>query len=122
VAVEDLSAVRAAGFGAAVGVKDQLPASSVDTDVVVILARQNTIFDRCFATVLLVAQVVHIAVGGGAAAPGPGAGAVAEEHSAADMAGDGAAVTDVEREAGGVVGLVEQALAQGRGDAGRAGH
>lgn len=34
VAVEDLAAVGAVGFGGAVGVEDELPASSVDADVV----------------------------------------------------------------------------------------
>jgi hypothetical protein len=38
---------------------------------------------------LLVAQVVDVAVDGGAAAPGPGAFLVAELDGAADVPGDG---------------------------------
>src|SRR3982074_3288144 len=68
VAVEDLFAVGTSGFGGAVGVEDQLPAAAVDADVVVVLAGQDEVVDRCLAAVLLVAQVVHVAVDGGAAA------------------------------------------------------
>jgi len=38
VAVQDVTAVGAAGFGGAVGVEDELPAAAVDADVVVELA------------------------------------------------------------------------------------
>jgi hypothetical protein len=43
VAVEDLLAVGAAGFGAAVGMKEELPAVAVDADVVVELADQDKV-------------------------------------------------------------------------------
>jgi hypothetical protein len=75
-AVKDLLVVGAAGFGGAVGVHDEPPAPSVDADVVVVLAGQDTVFDRSFAAVSLMAQVVDVTVGGGAVAPGPGARAV----------------------------------------------
>jgi hypothetical protein len=44
VAVEGLLAVGAAGFGGAVGVQGELPASAVDADVVVELADQDAVF------------------------------------------------------------------------------
>src|SRR6185437_14633053 len=88
VAVEGLLAVGAAGFGGAVGVQGELPASSVDADVVVELADQDEVAEGGFAAVLFVAQVVDVAVDGGAAAAGPGAGSVAEQDGAADVPGD----------------------------------
>ena len=94
---------------------------AVDADVVVVLAEQDAVGEGGFAAVGLVAEVVDVAVGGGAAALRPGAVAVAQEDGAADVAGDGVAVADVEGEAGGVLGFVEQALAEDRGDAGGAG-
>ena len=108
-------------MGGAVGVEGELPALSVDADVVVELADQDEVAECGLAAVLLVSQVVDVAVGGGAAAPGPGARAVAEGDGAADVPGDAVAVADVERERRGVVGLVEEALAEGGGDAGGAG-
>jgi hypothetical protein len=45
VAVEDLCAVGAAGLGGAVGVEKELPASSVDADVVVVLAEQDEVVE-----------------------------------------------------------------------------
>jgi hypothetical protein len=45
VAVEHLPAVGAAGLGGAVGVEGELPASSVDADVVVVLAEQDEVVE-----------------------------------------------------------------------------
>jgi len=45
VAVQDLPAVGAAGLGGAVGVEGELPASSVDADVVVVLAEQDEVVE-----------------------------------------------------------------------------
>jgi hypothetical protein len=90
-----MRAVGTSGFGGAVGVENKLPAAAVDAHVMVILTNQSTILDRSFAADLLVSQVVHVAVDRGAAAPGPGAGAVAEQDGTADVRGDGVGVADV---------------------------
>jgi hypothetical protein len=57
VAVQDLFAVGASGFGGAVGVEDELPALAVDADVVVELADQDEVVQGSLAAVFLVAQV-----------------------------------------------------------------
>jgi hypothetical protein len=89
VAVEDLFAVGAAGFGGAIGVEGKVPAVSVDADIVVILTEQDEVVEGGLPPVLLVAQVMDVAVGGGAAASGPGAVLVPEGDGAADVPGDG---------------------------------
>jgi hypothetical protein len=80
-------------------VQDELPASSVDADVVVELADQSAVGDGGFAAVGLVAQVVDVAVDGGPGALGPGAVTVPEQDGAADVAGDSLGVANVERQA-----------------------
>jgi hypothetical protein len=45
VAVQGLFTVGTSGFGGAVGVEDELPASSVDADVVVELADQDEVVE-----------------------------------------------------------------------------
>ena len=105
VAVEDLLAVGAAGFGGAVGVEDELPASAVDAHVVVVPARQDEVFQGGLAAVFLVAQVADVAVDRGAAAPGPGAFPVPEQNGTADLPRDGVAVADVEGRLGVLQGL-----------------
>lgn len=95
---EDLFAVGTSSLRGAVGVKDELPPTTVDTDVVMILADQGTIFDRGFATVGLMAQVMHVAINSRAAAPRPGASAVAQQDGAANVGGDRVTVADVQRE------------------------
>src|ERR1700752_4377565 len=97
VAVRDLAA-GAVHRGGAVRVEDDLPAQPVDTDVMVELAQKYTISDGGFAAVLLMADVVHVAVARGAAAPGPGAALVAEQDRPANVAGDAGGGTDVERQ------------------------
>jgi hypothetical protein len=89
---EDLAAVGASGFGGAVGVEDELPASAMNADIMMELAYQGTILHGGFAAVFLVAEVVHVAVDRRAAALGPGAFAVAQEDGAADVPGDAVAV------------------------------
>src|ERR1700757_1147617 len=79
VAVEDLGAVRIPRGGGAVGVQDQLPAPAVDDDLVMKKAEQNAGLDAGGAAVLLVADVVDLASGGGlGAAAGPPAVLVAQ--------------------------------------------
>src|SRR5579863_7605602 len=109
---EDVPAVGTSGLGGAVGVQDELPAAAVNAHVVVELADQSKVFGGSLAAVLLMAQVVDVAVDRGAAAPGPGAAFVAQQHGAADVGRDAVAVADVQRERGGVVRLVEQPVAE----------
>jgi hypothetical protein len=122
VAVQHVSSVGAAGLGGAVGMEGEGPAVTVDADVVVVLAQQDAVGERGFSAVGLVAQVVDVALGGGAVASRPGAVVVADLDGAPDVAGDGAAAADVEGKAWGVPGLVQQALAEGGGDARGPGH
>src|SRR5215475_5277145 len=118
--MEDLPLGAVCG-GGAVGVQGQLPAPSVDADVVVELAQQHAVLDAGVAAVLLVPQVVHVAIDGGPAAARPGAAPVAQQHRAADVGGDAVGVADVEGQAGGVARLVQQPGAQGGGQPGGAG-
>lgn len=74
--MQDL-AVGAVGAGGAVGVDDEFPAPSVNTDIVVELAYKGTIAHGGLAAVPFVTAVVHVAVDGGAVAAWPGAMAVA---------------------------------------------
>src|SRR5580700_5929513 len=101
--------------------KYEPPAAAVDADVVVELAQQHAVGDGGFAAVFLVLQVVDVAPGGGPAAAGPGAAAVAEEDGAADAGRDGIGVADVQRQRRRAVGGREQGGAQPAGQAGRAG-
>jgi hypothetical protein len=74
---EDVPAVGTSRFGGAVGMQEQLPAAAVNAHVVVELADEGAVSDGGLASVGLVAQVVHVAVHGGAAASRPGTGFVA---------------------------------------------
>ena len=95
-AVQDL-AVGAVGGGGGVGVEDEPPALAVDADVMVVLAKKDTISDGCLAAVGLVAQVVDVAVHGPLAAAGPLAVPLgAELDRAANVAGDAVGVADVQ--------------------------
>lgn len=87
---QDLPAAGAAGFHGAIRVEDDLPAPSVNTDVMVIVAEQATVLDRGFTAVPLVAQVAHIA-GGTVAGRSRRSCAVlvAEDDGAADVRRDG---------------------------------
>jgi hypothetical protein len=40
---EDVATVGAAGFGGAVGVEDELPAATMDADVMVVMAQQDKV-------------------------------------------------------------------------------
>ena len=120
VAVDDLP-VGAVGGGGGVGVQDEAPAAAVNADIMVELAQKGAVPQGGFAAVALVAQVVDVAVGGGLAAAGPGAVPVAEHDGAADVDRDVAGEADVERDGAGVERLGQQSLAQGGGQAGRAG-
>ena len=111
----------AVGGGGGVGVQDEAPAAAVDADIMVELAQKGTIPQGGLSAVALVAQVVDVAVGGGLAAAGPGAVPVAEDDGAADVDRDVAGEADVEGDGAGVERLGEQSLAQGGGEAGRAG-
>src|SRR5580704_10334769 len=101
--------------------KHEAPAAAVDADVVVELAQQHALAHGGFAAVFLVLQVVHVAPGGGPAAAGPGAAAVAELDGAADAGRDGVGVADVQRQRRRVVGWGQEGGAQPAGEAGRAG-
>jgi hypothetical protein len=109
-AVERLFAVGASGLGAAVGMEDQLPAATMNTDIMVKLTQSHAILYRGLAAVHLVAEMVNVTVDGRTTAPGPGAFPVPQEDRAANVPGDAIGVADVEREARGVVGLIQQAL------------
>jgi hypothetical protein len=120
--VRNVAAVGTSGLGGAVGVEDELPASSMNADIMMELTHQGTILHGRFAAVFLVAEVVHVAVNRRAPAFGPGALAVPEEDGAADVGRDAVAVANVQGQARGVVWLSQEVLAEDRGDACRAGY
>src|SRR5215475_3328615 len=88
--MEDLPLGAVCG-GGSVGVEDQLPAPSVDADVVVELAEQHAVADAGVAAVLLVPQVVHVAIDAGPATRSTARRAIAyrsARHASADIALD----------------------------------